>query len=108
MKTNYIFHSDPGHAWLAVKKAELKRLKIDFMISSFSYMNGETAYLEEDRDAEVFLNAKKAKGEMVNIKDSYREHTPIRNYENYWIERDECVVDSNGCLIDNDGDAEIN
>ena len=76
----YYFHSDPGHAWLAVKRKELIRLGIIDKISSYSYQKGKTVYLEEDCDAGVFIEAKKTRGEEITFKETYREHTPIRNY----------------------------
>jgi len=79
----YIFHCDPGHAWLAVKRKELIRLNILDKISGYSYEKGETVYLEEDCDAAIFLNAKAEAGEDVGIKDSYHEDSPIRNYNNF-------------------------
>lgn len=81
MKTNYIFHADPGHAWLAVKRAELVRLNILNQISSCSYQKGKTVYLEEDCDAGVFIKAKKNAGEEFNYQESFQENTPIRNYQ---------------------------
>jgi len=76
----YIFHTDAGHGWLAVKRAELKALNILDQISSFSYQRGETVYLEEDCDYSIFINAKKENKEQYEIKDSYRDPSPIRNY----------------------------
>ena len=83
MKKKYYFHSDPGHAWLAVKRKELIRLHIIDKISSYSYQKGKTVYLEEDGDAGVFIKAKKAKNEEFEIKETYRENTPIRNYQHF-------------------------
>lgn len=80
MKKEYYFHSDPGHAWLAVKRKELVRLKILNQISGFSYQKGDTVYLEEDCDAGVFMNAKRDAKEEVTFKETYQENTPIRNY----------------------------
>jgi hypothetical protein len=77
----YIFHSDPGHGWLAVKRQELKDLGILNKVSVCSYQKGQTVYLEEDCDAPLFIKAKEAKGENINIKESYKDNTPIRNYE---------------------------
>jgi len=76
----YYFHADPGHAWLAVKRSELIRLGVLLKISGFSYQKGKTVYLEEDCDASVFMNAKRALGEEVTFKETYQENTPIRNY----------------------------
>ena len=85
LKTIYYFHSDPRHAWLAVKRAELIRLNILNKISGCSYQNGQTVYLEEDCDAGVFLKAKEAASEIVEIKEKYQENTPIRHYPNFSI-----------------------
>jgi len=82
MKTKtYIFHSDPGHGWLAVKRQELINLGILDKISSCSYQKGKTVYLEEDCDYSLFMKAKEEKGEDVKTRESYRDNTPIRNYE---------------------------
>jgi len=86
MKTTYVFHNDPGHAWLAVKRAELKRLGILDKISGCSYQNGNTVYLEEDCDASLFLDAKEKADEKVTkeqVRESYKEYTPIRTYERF-------------------------
>lgn len=90
----YVFHSDPGHAWLAVKRAELVRLDILHKISSCSFQRGGTVYLEEDCDAAVFIEAKETAGEKLSYRESYRENTPIRNYDRFTIPLDlptECV-----------------
>ena len=83
MKTTYVFHADPGHAWLAVKRSELIRLGILKEISGYSYQNGDTVYLEEDCDAANFLHAKRELGEDVEIRESFKENTPIRNYASF-------------------------
>ena len=81
----YVFYSDPGHGWLAVKKKELNELGIEKKISSYSYQNGGTVYLEEDCDMPIFLNAKKAKGVEVKYRDMYKEKTVIRSYSHYQV-----------------------
>jgi hypothetical protein len=37
-------------------------------ISDFSYAKGKTVYLEEDKDAQVFLETAKAKGLEIEVK----------------------------------------
>ena len=64
-----VLHSDPGHAWLAVKLSEIKMLGIQTDISSYSYVKGKTAYLEEDCDAGKFIDAMRAKGIEVAVKE---------------------------------------
>lgn len=84
MKT-YKFYADPGHGWLAVKITELMQLGIVTQISSYSYMRGSTAYLEEDCDASLFFNAYKDKY-GVDPKHNYThtdKRSPIRSYDRY-------------------------
>lgn len=79
-----VFHSDNGHGWLAVKLNELKMLGIESDISNYSFVKGKTAYLEEDCDAAKFINAAKAKGITVELKQSPpRENSPIRYFKRY-------------------------
>ena len=85
----YIFHSDPGHGWLAVKLKELQELGIADKISSYSYQKGKTVYLEEDCDMSIFIKAKKAQGIDVQYRDSYLEKTPIRYYSGYSYTKNE-------------------
>lgn len=90
----YIFHMDPGHGWLAVKLAELEALNIADKITPYSYQRGQTAYLEEDQDAATFITAKvnalgltqddaRKAWFTKNIRESFRESTPIRGYASY-------------------------
>ena len=51
------FHADPSHAWLAVPLNALEDLGITKKISRYSYKGKRLAYLEEDCDAPVFLEA---------------------------------------------------
>lgn len=79
----YVFHNDPGHGWLAVKTKEILELGIEKEISTYSYIKGNTVYLEEDCDAGLFFNAMKKKGFTVSYKSSYKEKTSIRSYDCY-------------------------
>lgn len=54
----YSFISDPGHGWLQVPMSELEELGIASEVSRSSRRSGTVAYLEEDRDAELFVSAK--------------------------------------------------
>ena len=60
MKT-YIWAVDAGHEWLAVKQQELTDLNIADKITEYSYIKGETVYLEGDCDAATFIQAYTAK-----------------------------------------------
>lgn len=83
------FHEDPGHGWLQVPKALLKKMGIQDKITAYSYQRGPFAYLEEDCDLSTFVLA-------LNLPDAglmpdfwqvvpryYKENTPIRNYNRY-------------------------
>lgn len=78
----YTLHSDAGHGWLAVKKQELIDLDILDKISPYSYVSGDTFYLEEDYDAGLFINAMKAKGiEIKYTKKDHGNYSSIRGME---------------------------
>ena len=63
----YDFYSDPGHGWLQVKLDELVELGIQDKISHYSYIRGDTVYLEEDCDMSTFMNAMEAQGITVKL-----------------------------------------
>lgn len=79
----YTFYEDPGHGWLAVPVQELVALGIHKKISQYSYRKGEIAFLEEDCDAGIFIEAK---GGIENVpyKTIHQDPTPIRNYPSYY------------------------
>jgi hypothetical protein len=84
----YQFFSDPAHGWLKVKVSVLATLGIINNISPYSYIRGDYAYLEEDLDAGVFINAFKEKnnGEAPSIKARKQANRSsiIRTYQSYY------------------------
>ena len=84
MKTKFHYVQDPGHGWLKVPVAELTRLGIQNNISSHSFIRDAMAYLEEDQDMKVFLEAREQRNEPVVLQEFNRSRTsPIRNYQAY-------------------------
>lgn len=80
------FYSDPGHAWLCVNYAELEELGIQDKISAWSYRNYDLAYLEEDCDASVYINAVNKKGYTVEfVEKNINQESPIRSYDPYYF-----------------------
>lgn len=78
------FYSDPGHGWLAVKKDLLQKLGIANRITAYSYMKGNTAYLEEDCDAALFLDVLRDGGQGCElVVKSTGKRSPIRSYERF-------------------------
>ena len=57
--TVYRFFSDPAHGWLEVPLSEIEELEISDKISTYSYQSTLRgfAYLEEDCDLSVYLDA---------------------------------------------------
>jgi hypothetical protein len=87
-------HSDPGHSWYAVKRSRLEALGLIDKISACSYQRGDTVYLEEDQDASLLWYAlvkplvdgtfnREALLDVISIRDSYRNRSPIRRYESF-------------------------
>jgi hypothetical protein len=82
----YNFHSDCGHGWLEVPRAELVALGIADKISHYSYQKGDRVYLEEDCDAAVFRVARGfTSWDGIPTRDIVSKHddSPIRRYERY-------------------------
>lgn len=87
-KLKFNFHSDAGHGWLAVKKSLVRELGLASGISQFSYMQGQTAYLEEDCDMLAFMNAFERKFGIkpkINYLDS-KDRSPIRSFKRFAME----------------------
>lgn len=82
-KFNY--YRDDGHGWIAVKKNILEKIGIADEISKYSYQRGKMAYLEEDCDASLFVNAfEQYLGKTPNIvmKD-HGNYSWVRSQEMY-------------------------
>ena len=78
--------ADPGHAWARFPKAKLVSLGIADKISTYSYMNGPNAFLEEDCDLSVLLVALRDLGYDIEFKESHtNRQSKIRNYNTYKI-----------------------
>ena len=77
------YHTDAGHGWIAVKRKLLNDLGLADKITPFSYMKGQTVYLEEDQDAALFTNVLKDSGIVFELVEKYRNRSPIRNYPSY-------------------------
>jgi hypothetical protein len=80
----FTFYSDPGHGWFKVPVSLLEQLGIAEQVSTYSYMYGENAYLEEDCDFSLFRRAIGAHGMNFRIKDKTCSHrSAIREYPHY-------------------------
>jgi hypothetical protein len=79
-KTMYKFHEDAGHGWLEVPLAEVIESGIE--VSGYSYKRGGTAYLEEDLDAGLFMDAMGLNNSDIEEVDD-GDYSPIRNYARF-------------------------
>jgi len=78
-------YSDPGHAWGKVSLSKLADLNLIDRISSFSFLRGQFAYLEEDCDLSSFVLAMRERGESVEFIEQVRRSgdSAIRSYDHY-------------------------
>lgn len=78
------YYTDPGHGWAACKMKTLQALGIADQVSHYSYARGRTAYLEEDCDFGLLINALRSAGVEFQIVEKHtdRRH-PIRSYDHY-------------------------
>jgi len=88
----YTFHTDVGHGWLEVPVQEVKDLGIGEDISGYSYISDDwkTVYLEEDCDAQRFIDAKLEK-HKVKITWVYEQHNDdcfIRRLNNIYLTKE--------------------
>lgn len=76
-------YSDPGHGWVAVPLPLLNKLGIIDQISTYSYMRGMLAHLEEDCDLSTFMHAASVAGMKITFKhhNSRYNRSRIRGYD---------------------------
>ena len=75
------FYEDPGHGWLAVPLELLDALDLLDKVSSYSYMRGPWAHLEEDCDYSLFAAAMKENGLSFSVRTRRTDNrSRIRNY----------------------------
>lgn len=70
--------TDPGHGWLAVPLAEVERLGLK--PSEFSFIKGPIAFLEEDCDAGLYLDATGTSARDYTVHQVAEFHRPARRF----------------------------
>lgn len=87
MQKIFNVYSDPGHGWVRVPRPVLSALGIADRVTHYSYQRGNFAYLEEDCDMSLFIQAYRA---HTGINPLFREqstnkYSKIRGYDRYTI-----------------------
>ena len=89
--TTLHFYEDPGHGWLKAPVKLLEKLRIVDQISPYSYLLGQHAYLEEDCDAGLLIEALKQDCEIYKVVKHYcKTVSAIRHYYPFtaqWLEK---------------------
>jgi hypothetical protein len=81
----FTYYTDPGHGWIRVKKQLLIQLNIAFDISNYSYMKGNSAYLEEDCDLQKLSDALIKVGKTLELIQKHtNKNSRIRSYAKYF------------------------
>lgn len=79
-------YCDPGHAWAKVRKSVLTNLGIADKVSSYSYQRGDYAFLEEDCDLSLLVQALRDHGtKLCFVEKRTNKQSRIRNYERYSV-----------------------
>lgn len=71
MQLTYL--QDPGHGWIACPLPLAHDLGIADKVSRYSYLEGDTLWLEEDCDAGLLIDALRAAGTPYTL---VAEHVP--------------------------------
>lgn len=80
------FYCDPSHGWLEVMHEDIEALGIADKISQHSHARAGWVYLEEDCDADLFLNSAKAAGWTIQIVEKYSNaDSHIRRMESFKV-----------------------
>jgi hypothetical protein len=79
--STYKIITDGEHGWLSVPLEDIRKLSIADRISRYSYMTQTRAYLEEDCDAAIFLEASGI--DINSIPMTYSDNAQCRSYAHY-------------------------
>lgn len=75
LNTHLSFISDPGHGWLRVPLIDIAALGVETKISSYSFIDGHYAYLEEDLDCPLYLEALQEHLQTeITLEEEHRDH----------------------------------
>jgi hypothetical protein len=80
------FYSDPGHGWLSVSRKTLAKYVDMNKVSTYSYQRKDRVFLEEDRDAHLFISALRKAGKSFQfVEYTTNRKSKIRNYDYFRV-----------------------
>jgi hypothetical protein len=80
------FYSDPGHGWLSVSRKTLAKYVDLKEVSTYSYQRKDRVFLEEDRDAQLFISALRKAGKLFQfVEYTTNRNSKIRNYDYFRV-----------------------
>lgn len=85
MQRVFNVYSDPGHGWARIPLRVIYDLHLENRISGYSYQRGMYAYLEEDCDLSLFIQAYRDRtGQDPQFNEaSTNKYSKIRGYMHY-------------------------
>ena len=82
--TSFQYFQDPGHGWVRVPVSLLEELGLIEKITTYSFVKGDYAYLEEDQDASTWVAAMKAANKDFTLVEKHTNNSStIRNYPSF-------------------------
>jgi hypothetical protein len=79
-------YADPGHAWAKVKRSVLQNLGIADKVSRYSYQRGDYAYLEEDCDFPLLIEALNQRNTRIKCVEKHtNKDSRVRSYQHYSV-----------------------
>lgn len=80
------FYCDPSHGWLEVMHEDIEALGITGLISQHSHAGAGWVYLEEDCDADLYIQGAKAAGWTIQIVEKYtNSDSHIRRMDSFRV-----------------------
>lgn len=84
MPNAFKFYSDPSHGWLEVPRKLAAQVGVLDQITPYSHQKGANLYLEEDCDANRFVQAYEAKfGPIKTVAINSNTASIVRKYPSF-------------------------
>ena len=89
MKKSFQYYQDHGHGWIRIPVALIILVGLEDKISNFSYRKGKYAFLEEDCDGPLVMDALSDRGiEFTLVPKHTDNQSQIRSYPRWYKDAD--------------------